>query len=442
MNEAMTTLPRIVWYLANAQRRLYWNRQKFKRYQEKHLRSVVRYAYNFVPFYRQKLRSIGISPGDIVSLEDLSKLPIVRKEEIKREDPRRLVSSEYDLARLKVVKTSGSTGQPLQIFLNRAEDDWRKAIYMRANISCGQRARDHWVVLTSPYHFSDTTGLQRKLGVYAQTCVSVFAPVSEQLMAVEKARADVLDGYSGSISMLAREVQRRGLTSIKPRIIFGTAELIDKNSIQSIERVFGAPYYDQFGCAELDRTGWMCPRKVGYHMDADSVITEFVDEKGENVSFGERGEVVYTSLFNYSMPLIRYAVGDVGIPSEETCSCGRRLPLMKVAEGRKTAFLLLPDGQLIHPLSLNQIMVMFELSGQIEKFRIVQKKLDLFKISIELREKNIDENVFKTKLVKHIVNTLASRALREEHFDVEFVEKIAIDKSGKYQTISSEVTGR
>ena len=439
----MTNIPRLLWYLANSQRRLYWSKQKLQKYQEERLRSVVKYAHDFVPFYREKFRKAGLSPYDIKSVEDLGRLPIVEKDEIKRENPRRLVSSEFDLAKLKVVRTSGSTGEPFQVFLNPAEDDWRKAIYMRANISCGQRPRDHWVVLTSPYHFSDTTRIQRKLGIYAQTCVSVFSDVSEQIELVEKARAHVLDGYSGSLFLLAREVQRKGLDSIGPRLIFGTAELIDSESRHRIEKVFGAPYYDQFGCAELDRTAWQCTSKAGYHMDIDSVITEFVDQDGEAVSFGERGDVVYTSLFNYSMPLIRYAVGDVGVPSSDACTCDRQLPLMKVIVGRKTSFLLLADGKLMSPNTLKVIMDTFELYDRIDKFRIVQKKVDLFEIMVELREKHVDEKSFGHKLIAHVVRMLEQlfpeSGLEEKCFEVEFVEKIPIDSSGKHQAISSNI---
>lgn len=440
----MTNLPRMLWYLSNGQRRLYWDKERLRVFQEKRLRSIVNYAYDFVPFYHKKLKEANVLPSDINTLSDLPKLPIIKKDEIKRENVPRLLSSQYDAADLKIVRTSGSTGQPLQIFLTGAEDDWRKSIYMRANISCGQRPQDHWVVLTSPYHFSDTTNLQRKLGIFSQSCISVFSDVSQQLTQVEEACPNVLDGYSGSLFLLAREAQRRGNGSINPRMIFGTAEYIGENSIKFIERTFGAPYYDQFGCAELDRTAWMCPCKTGYHMDVDSVITEFVDGEGKNVSAGERGEVVYTSLFNFAMPFIRYAVGDIGVPSNETCSCRRQLPLMKTVEGRKKSFLILSDGQLISPNILELVMNMFERFNQIKQFRIVQKKPDVFKILIELEGNVVDQLSFKDELIKHVVTKLnqlvPGSKLNEAYFDVEFVDRIPVDKTGKRRAIYSEVS--
>ncbi len=179
-------------------------------------------------------------------------------------------------------------------------------------------------------------------------------------------------------------------------------------------------------------------------MDVDSVITEFVDGEGKNVSAGERGEVVYTSLFNFAMPFIRYAVGDIGVPSNETCSCRRQLPLMKTVEGRKKSFLILSDGQLISPNILELVMNMFERFNQIKQFRIVQKKPDVFKILIELEGNVVDQLSFKDELIKHVVTKLnqlvPGSKLNEAYFDVEFVDRIPVDKTGKRRAIYSEVS--
>jgi len=433
----MPNLPRILYYLAKAMKRAYWGKDKLRRYQEKKLRSVVKYAYDFVPFYHEKFRKAGVIPGDIKTLKDLSKLPIVRKDEMRCEDPRKLVSVEFDTNKLKIERTSGSTGQPFATYMCSAEDDWRKSIYMRANISCGQKPRDRWVVITSPHHFKDTTSIQRRLGIYAQTCVSIFSGVDEQIGIINEARPDVLDGYSGSLVLIAKEVDRRALITIRPRIVFGTADLMDIASRQFIERVFEAPYYDQFGCAEVDRTAWQCPEKVGYHMDVDSVITQFVDDEGNEVSVGERGEIVYTSLFNYAMPFIRYAVGDVGVPSDEKCPCGRTLPLMKIVEGRRDSVLSLPDGRLLSPMTFRiAISKFFE---KIMQYRVVQKKRDFFEIYIKKNDPSIDEQVLENELVTHIKRVLNIDKC-ETTFQVRFVDDIPSSKTGKLMAVVSELS--
>jgi len=262
--------------------------------------------------------------------------------------------------------------------------------------------------------------------------------MDEQIRLVQNIRPQILDGYSGSILLFAKEVERKGVENINPRIVFGTAELIDSVSCRVIEKVLNAPYYDQFGCSEVDRTAWQCPEKVGYHMDVDSVITEFLDEKKQNVADGERGEIVYTSLFNYAMPIIRYAVGDVGTPTNEECPCGRTLPLMDVVEGRKDSLLILPGGGYISPRTFTVAMSMFEGYNQIEQFQVVQKRVDTFKIY--LKEKSgFHDQALGDKLIKHVKN-VRKPEFDNVNFDIEYVNEIPKGKSGKHRSVVSEMT--
>lgn len=429
--------PRLLYYIAKALRKAYWERDKLRKYQEKRLRSVVQNAYKYVPFYHKKFKELKITPNDIKSRQDLAKLPIVRKDDLRHQDPTKLISTGFDVKKLKVIRTSGSTGQPLRVHLNKVEDDWRKAIYMRANISCGHKPRDRWAVITAPHHFFDTTNIQRRLGIYAQTCVSVFSKLSDQFHLVSKIKPDVLDGYSGSILLFAKEVERMGLKKIRPRIIFGSADLIDSGSRRFIEEVFEAPFYDQFGCGELDRTAWQCPEKMDYHIDEDSVIMEFVDRNGEEVSAGEKGEIVYTSLFNYAQPLIRYAVGDVGVPVTGECPCGRKLPLMKVVEGRSDSFLVLTDGRVLSPMTFWTIMRLFKYTDHINKFRVVQKESGLVDIYVKKENTDIKEDFLETKLIEHIEKCLHIGEPSSVTFNIRFVEEIPLDKSGKLRSVIS-----
>lgn len=434
----MRNFPRLLWYLSRSLRRLNWDKKKLGEYQEKKLREIVRYAFYNVPFYHDYFKRVGINVNDVKTLEDLSKLPIIRKEDLRQAEPNRIVSKEFAIDRLKMVRTSGSTGQPFRVFLSRGEDDWRKAIYMRANISCGQRARDRWVVITSPHHFGDTSGIQHLLRLFDQECISVFTKIREQVRLVNEANPDILDGYSGSLLLLAKEVKQLGLNTIRPRIIFGTADLIDNQSRGLIERVFDAPFYDQFGCAELDRTAWQCPERKGYHMDADSVITQFVDDEGNDVSLGESGEVVYTSLFNYVQPLIRYGVRDVGKPLSDQCPCGRKLPLMEVVEGRRDSFLVFPNGRVLSPMGFWSIMRLFDLAEHIDQFVVTQRKPDLVEISVKRKDNTVEESLLGQKLVEHIENCIGiERSICAFH--VSFVDKILLSKGGKLQSVISLV---
>jgi phenylacetate-CoA ligase len=418
-------------------KRAHSDRGKLIEHQNKNLERIVKYAYDYVPFYHQKLKEMGMKSSDIRTVKDLCKLPIIRKDEIRR-NLSRIISSKFDMNSLHMLSTSGSTGRPLRVFISKEEDDYRKAKHLTANIFCGQKPRDRYVTITSPSHFGEVPRLLRVIGVYDRTFVSVFDDIDMQISTIEKVKPNVLAGYSSSLLLLAKEVEKRGIEMIKPRFILGGAELIDDFSRRFIEEVFDAPFYDQYAIVELDRMAWQCTAKLQYHIDADSIIMQFLDENGEEVSAGERGEIVCTSLFNYAMPFIRYAVGDIGIPSDAECPCGITLPLMNVIEGRKDSLLILPDGRLLSPRTFTIAMNMFKLSRDIDQFRVIQRRTDLFEVHIKKKNEFVDEKTMENELVMHLKRKLNVKE-DEVTFEIEFDDDIPFDKTGKFSAVVSEL---
>lgn len=428
---------RVPYYFYSMIKRAYWDYERLLEHQEKELRKVVKYAYDYVPFYHKKLKELRIKPGDIKTLKDLKKLPIIEKDEI-RSNVEENISKEFNKNDLRMLSTSGSTGKPLHVFVSEQEDVIRKVKHLRANISCGQKLRDRWAAITSPSHFAEAPKLLRLLGIYAPTFVSVFYDTETQFSTIKRMEPDVLGGYASSLLLLAKEARKKGVEAIKPRLVFSGAELIDDVSRQFIEEVFDAPLFDQYAIVELERIAWQCPERRGYHVDADLIITQFVDENGDEVSTKESGQIVCTSLFNYAMPFIRYAVGDIGVPSDEKCPCGRTLPLMEVVEGRKDALLLLPDGRLMAPITMITMMYLFKLFGCIDQFRIIQKKTNLFEVRIKKKDNNVDERTIESELVAHIKRTLNIDAY-DITFEIKFVDDIPLDETGKFTAIVSEL---
>jgi len=434
----MTNIPLVFFNLATANRRLHWDSKKLAKFQEKRLRQVIKYAYDYVPFYHQFFKEAGIKPSAIKCANDLAKLPILEKDVFRKQLPEKLVSQEYNFNKLKKVRTSGSTGKPFELFITEKEDAWRKAIYMRANISCGQKPKDRWIVMSSPHHFHDTTNLQRKIGIYAQTCISLFESTETKINQISAVNPNILDGYSQSLLLLAKEIERKDIKTINPRLMFGSAELISPQSQKYMEKVFDAPFYDQYGAAEVDRSAWQCPEKQGYHMDIDSVITEFVDKDGNKVSEGETGEIAFTSLFNFAMPLIRYKIGDVGASSEDKCSCWRNLPLMKVVEGRKDSFLKLPGDRVISPMVFNYALSTFNHYQNIEQYYIRQKKIDFFEVKIKMVPGSFNKERIVSDFKEHIQKFFDTKE-DEIQFDITIVDKIPLAPTGKFLSVTSDL---
>jgi len=438
----MASLARISYYLLKALKRLRWEREELDRYKNKRLRSVVKYAFENVRFYHELFKDSGVYPADIRTSDDLNKLPIVRKSEMRKFTRTDLISREFCDRKLRVLETGGSTGEPFRFFINAAEDDWRKAIYLRANVSCGQRLRDRWAAIDVADRPIDITFLQRLVGMFVRDVIPVTWSRVSQLEAVAELNPDILDGFSGVLWLLAKEAELKGMNSIRPRIIFGSGDLIDQSSRNYLEKVFDAPYHDQYGCAEVNRTAWQCPERLGYHIDLDSVIMQFVDKEGKEVGSGERGEIVYTSLFNYAMPFIRYGTMDVGVPIRDECPCERKLPLMKVVEGRSNSFLVFPDGHVVTPMSLIETMKAFKLVKEIDQYRVIQKTRNSVEILVKKTNEKVDEDRVGNWLLTNILEGLPRVEkvdLSQVTFEVKFVDELPLTGRGNLSVVVSHV---
>lgn len=427
---------RVLYYLNNLLRHAYWDKERLLDYQNRQLRAVVKYAYDHSGFYHQKFRQSGIKPNDIKCVKDLNKLPIVKKSDLQNSFEH-IISDEFNITSLIIQKTSGSSGQPLRVYLSEKEHEFRMAKMLRANISCGQKPRDKWLVITAPSHVNKQSGIRKFLGIYSPFSVSVFERQAAQISLIRSYKPNVLEGYSSSLVLLANEMKQRGMSlPAQCRLVIGGAELIDTTAREFVEKVFGVPFFDQYASNELEAMAWQCEVKGGYHVDADSVIMQFLDEDGEEVSPGETGEIVCTSLFNYAMPIIRYAIGDIGVFSDEQCSCKRVFPLMKMIEGRADSFISFPDGRLVSPIAIILCMRMFSLYDRLDRFRVIQKRKDTLEFILKLKDGEVGDNFFAALLEKHFDDKFFLKRSGVS-VKVEFVDDIPLDKGGKLQSVVS-----
>jgi phenylacetate-CoA ligase len=445
INDVLSYYFRTLQNFITLQRNLHIKKSDLITYQNKCLHKIVKHAYNSVPLYRKKYDEAGIKPDEINTIQDLSKLPCVTKNEI-RQNVNDAVSTKFDTKSLHVLSTSGSTGTPLKIFITKEEDGYRKAKHLRANFNCGHYPFDRWLTITSPSHFSEISGFQKTLNFYSPKFVSVFGDTKEQLSFINKYKPIVLDGYSSSLAIVAREAKKTNVSVTNPRIIFGGAELCDDSSREIIEEVFKAPFYDQYATVEFERMAWQCPKKEGYHIDADSLIMQFLDSHGDEVSPGESGKIVCTSLFNYAMPFIKYVVGDSGVYSDDQCSCGRTLPLMEKIEGRSDALLFLPQGRTLSPRTITISMGKFHLNKYIEQFKLIQTRKDKLEIQLKIENSDAARKLFENGIMEKEITihfkSMLGIETEDVTFAVQFVDNIPLSKNGKMQIIESQINSK
>ena len=430
----------LVEFLLQSLRRLKWSRAELQEFQDRRLRSVLNNAYENVIFYHEVFKSAGLHPSDIKGVGDLYKIPIVTKRMMKKYPAKDLISTPHSPQSLKTISTGGSTGQPFRMYINSAEDAWRKAIYMRANITCGQKLRDRWVAIIDPQYSSGKNTVQKLLRLYYRVIVPVLLPRILQYETVARMSPDVLDGFPSSLNLLAKEKSSREDNRIKPRLVFGSGELADKGSIKYFEKVFDAPYYDQFGCTEIDRSAWQCKERDGYHLDIDSVVTQFVDKDGKETGLEEEGEIVYTSLFNYAFPIIRYNVEDIGMRTDDECPCGISLPMMKVVGGRSNSYLVFPDDRVVSPMRFIELLGAFKLDREIDQYQVVQETKTNMKILVKKTSAEVDEEAVAKTLRSNIVDGLPEvSGLDQMDIDVDFVDEIPLSPRGKLNVVTSRV---
>lgn len=421
---AINTL-RLLYQLRNNQ---WLKTSELEELQAKKLRAMIKHAYENTEFYHSKLKTAGIKPHDIKTVEDLKKIPFTTKSELREHSLGSMLVKGVDLKRCLITETSGSTGIPTKVVYNEAANDFSKAVNLRSHVENGLHVNSKWVFFGDPHHFQKKRWFQN-LNIFNPMQVSVFDSVSKQISILRKFNPEVLDGYTSSIRLLARAVEENKIEDIKPKVVFGTSELLDNNTREYINSVFNVRMVDHFGCVELNRTAWECSEHIGYHIDSDAVVMEFIRNM-ETVSEGERGEIVYTGLYNYAMPLIRYKIGDIGIPNDEVCPCGRGLPLMKIVEGRTDSFMQVPDGRIFSPIIWTALMRRFL---DIEQFKAIQEKKDFIRIFL------VKKNEFPKNTIDQIQHDIKEVMGEEIKLEIEIVDKIPKDKSGKVRAAVSNI---
>jgi phenylacetate-CoA ligase len=396
--------------------------------QAKRLRAMIKHAYGNTEFYHRKFKDAGIRPEDIRTVADLKKVPFTTKSEVREHSTGSMLARGVDLRKCIVTETSGSTGIPTKVVYDSSANDFSKAINLRSHFENGLTPWSRWAIFGDPHHFQKPTWFQ-KFGLLSPTWISALDPVEKQIEYLKKFKPDVLSGYTSSLYLLSSAIKEKGIDDITPKVVISTSELLDPSTREYINSVFGVEMVDHFGCVELNRTAWECSEHAGYHIDVDAVVMEFISD-GEAAAPGERGEIVYTGLYNYAMPLIRYAIEDIGAPSDERCPCGRGLPLMKLIEGRSDSFMRTPDGRLFSPIIWTLLMRQIPGVGQ---FKAIQEKKDLIKIQV------VRDQAFTGATARRIVHDVQEVMGEEMRVDVEVVEEIPRDKSGKVRCAVSKV---
>jgi phenylacetate-CoA ligase len=240
-------------------------------------------------------------------------------------------------------------------------------------------------------------------------------------------------GYPSSIALLCQHAQRQGrnLRKLGVRAVFVTAEYLWEHWRNIIAEAFDCPVANGYGGRDSGFVAHECPAG-GMHITADRMVVEIVDDSGRPVPPGQPGEIVVTHLDTPEMPFIRYRTGDMATLASRSCACKRSLPLLERIEGRKTDFIIAPDGRVMHGLSL--IYIMREIAG-IEQFRIIQKDLRAFEVEI------VRTATYNPECEQKIRAGFSQRLRTPVTLHVTYLSSLPTSPNGKFRYVISEVHG-
>ncbi len=398
--------------------------------QHQKLFRIIRHAYEFVPYYRALFDETDIVPNDITGPEELVRIPLLTKEALKSLKPHELLNRKLSLENCHPKSTSGSTGKPLQIWFHEEELATQTLVNLRIMLAAGFRFTDTTVYIKNPKRFPSSKYWFQSLGILRREYLSAFHTPEAHTDALRQMRSDMIYSYPSVLQLITHQLRRQGLNDLRPKAVFSTAEMLEPFVREQIATTLHTKVYDVVGLIELGDIAWECPMHAGYHLNVDTVLIEFLDSDDKPVPPGQPGRLVCTGLDNYAMPLIRYDTGDIGVPSQHLCSCGRTLPLMERVQGRTNDFIILPDGGQVSPSFSHVIIQNFQ---DVDRYAIIQQHDGTVVVNIvpgegftEARERKLQQEIEQA-----VFQAIPVR--------LELVSDIPRNSSGKIRTVTSHV---
>ena len=417
------------------ERSQWWPREAIERDQVVRLRRFLVDVGERVPYYRELFADLEFEPAQLQSVADLTRLPLLGKNEIRAHAERMKADGHGTLARYN---TGGSTGEPLIFFIGKDRVTHDVAAKWRATRWWGVDIGDPEIVIWgSPIELGAQDWVRRiRDRVMRTQLLPAFemsdGRVDEFIAAIRRQRPRMLFGYPSALAHIARHADRRGTTmnDLGIKVAFVTSERLYDDQRATISRTFGCRVANGYGGRDAGFIAHECP-DGGMHVSAEDIVVEIVGTDGLPVPEGEPGEIVTTHLGTEEFPFVRYRTGDMATMDSGVCTCGRGLPMLKEIHGRSTDFVVAADGTVMHGLSL--IYVLRDLAG-VEAFKIIQHSLARTTVQLVTSES------FSCQQRETIVKGFKRRLGPEVEIEVDQVGEIPAERSGKYRYVVSHVT--
>ncbi|UCF49096.1 MAG: phenylacetate--CoA ligase family protein [Thermoplasmatales archaeon] len=433
-------------YLVDPNRLRRSTNEELKAFQNNQLRKMVFYAYK-VPLYRDKYKTIGIHPKDIHGIDDIEKLPFITKDDIRKYSPDGIISSSFNKKDGIVSRTGGTTGKSLPVFfdlytvikgmlgfvraLNEYGIDWRKT-KMSLLIDLSERSFENEYFINSIFSAIKPLFSEKNIQIF-----DLFSISEKVIKKIDQFQPEFIGGYPFALIRLAM-LKERGLgKNIAPRCILSSGSYFDEYSKKLIEEKLDSKIYDFYAATESGPIAFEC-KKGYYHVHSDLIYPEFITN-GNPVSPGKPGTLVITKLYGKGTPIIRYTgIDDIVTIPKNKCSCGLSGTLIKKIHGRKSHSILLPNGIMVLPSFMDDILglIIYKTKvNKIQRIQIIQHKINSLEIKVlfnkELRDMGTPPekifNVLKRIFLEKSGSEIKLKINEVKHFDAKdqyFISRI------------------
>ena len=375
-------------------------REALEALQLKRLKATVERVYETVPFYKKKFDELGVKPSHVKTLKDLQLLPFTIKNDLRDNYPFGLFSVPMEQV-VRVHASSGTTGKPIVVgYTKRDIDTWAELI--ARTLSCAGVHRGD--IVHNAYGYGLFTG---GLGLHygAEKVGASVIPISggntkRQIIIMQDFGPTAITctpSYALHLGEVAEEMGLNPAKDFKLRVGCFGAEPWSENMREQIEKKFNIDAIDIFGLTEVIGPGVSSEcleAKKGLHVFEDHFIPEIIDpDTGKALPYGEKGELVFTSITKEAFPVIRYRTRDISVLYPEICKCGRTFVRMQRITGR-TDDMLIIRGVNVFPSQIEGVLMQIE--GVEPHYQLIvdrEGNLDTLEVQVEVNEKVFSDEI-------------------------------------------------
>jgi phenylacetate-CoA ligase len=412
-----------------------WDKKKIKNYQNNKLRSLIRYAYHNVPYYNCLLHKLNLKPKDFQNTDDLKKLPVLTREDVKA-NYYKLIANNFKQAQLLkrayLSYTSGSSGTPMYVIRDKfTECKERVALEWALSLSGVCPWQKHICLRYKPFAHGKISNNKLFEPYWMRMILSTKenspGQIQDDLESIKAFKPVYCIGSPAKMYLLSLHAKNNIKNKISFKVFISKYENIYEHQKQSIYQAFGAQTFRYYSSEEFLLIAADCPQQ-SMHLDIRKGIMEIIQRPGDEENVGR---IIYTGFNNRIMPLIRYDTGDTGKMTPGECKCASNFPVLTALNGRGAEVISFNNNR------ISSLTIGTALETEIEKIAVKECQFvqqSECKLQVNLVAERWHEKSHQQRFRKVITDLIGEGI----ELDFNYSDRIDRTESGKFHLIKNQ----